>query len=80
MKKRRSSGLDDDGRIFAHGAIHPVLFTKNERANQWDNYRLVFGASVDDTEYPVHFYGLDNIKELHKWLGDKIKDAKDSGE
>ena len=54
--------------LFAHGAVNPVLLEKttNEGCILW------FGASVYGDDYPVCFLGLENIKELHQWLGDRI--------
>ena len=64
--------------IFAHGAIYPVRFDKcTDQVTSWARYKLSFGATVCGCpcRYPVAFYTLENIKELHEWIGEQIAAA-----
>ena len=60
-------------KIFAHGATAPLRIEFHQ-GEPW----LYFGSTVAGGEdYPVCFYGLRNIEELHSWLGNVIKELKD---
>lgn len=66
--------MTTERKIFAHGAVNPCKFESPKRAGD-ESHQLWIGASCFDKDYPVVFSGLDEIRDFHEWLGNKIHDA-----
>ncbi len=59
---------------YAHGATSPVVLEETGERDYGFDSELMFGTTIPGEDYPVRFYGMDNVKKLHAWLGKAINE------